>query len=482
MKYFYKKKTFRIFLFVFLLFASGIVNAQMGIGTKSPAPSAQLDITSTSKGFLPPRMSLAERNNITKPAAGLMIWCSDCGASGEIQVYNGIVWTNMVGGAARDISISIGTQAWIQRNLDVTTYRNGDTIPEVTDPEKWRNLTTGAWCYYNNDPANEAVYGKLYNRYAIMDPRGLAPLGWHIPDNREWGELSDYLGGESSAAIKMRAAALWNFPVSGATNESGFNGLPGGYRTAAGLFSSVTNGAYWWSSSSVEYTPHDYPPPYDIINYYFLLNEGFNSQSFFYSEQTGFSVRCIRDIPGIKIGTQEWAIKNLDVPTYKNGDPITQVTDPAQWATITTGAWCYYNNDPASEAEYGRLYNWYAINDPRGIAPAGWHVANDAEYATLINYLGGEKIAGDKLKEKGTAHWSAPNAGATNESGFTALPGGKREPNGTFRSFGNVASWWTSSERNTSNAWYYEVNFYYGDIYRWDYKKQSGYSVRCIKD
>ena len=126
-------------------------------------------------------------------------------------------------------NVIIGAQTWSAKNLDITTYRNGDTIPQVTDPEQWGALTTGAWCYYNNDSTNNAIYGKLYNWYAVIDSRGLAPLGWHVPSDKEWYTLIDYLGGVDIAGGKMKSvSSLWISPNTGATNSSGFSALPGG--------------------------------------------------------------------------------------------------------------------------------------------------------------------------------------------------------------------------------------------------------------
>src|SRR6266487_1634854 len=128
-------------------------------------------------------------------------------------------------------------------------------------------------------------------------------------------------------------------------------------------------------------------------------------------------------IPSIKICDQVWMLKNLDVSTYRNGDPIPKISDNAAWLALTTGAYCYYDNDSANyAATYGKLYNWFAVNDPRGLAPAGWHVPTDAEFTTLVETcLGGWQVAGGKMKEIGTTHWASPNEGATNSSGFTGL-------------------------------------------------------------
>lgn len=189
--------------------------------------------------------------------------------------------------------------------------------------------------------------------------------------------------------------------------------------------------------------------------------------------------------PSIKICNQTWMSKNLDVDKYRNGDPIPHVTDNAQWATLTTGAWCYLGNDPANGAIYGKLYNWYAVNDPRGLAPAGWHIPTTNEYSTLANCLGGSLIAGDKLKESGPGHWGPGNA-ATNSSGFTALPGGMRLGlaggwnNGGFSSY-NEGRWWTRTPYD--NAWSMFHNLTGASNSYLDYfSKDAGFSVRCVKD
>ena len=191
---------------------------------------------------------------------------------------------------------------------------------------------------------------------------------------------------------------------------------------------------------------------------------------------------------------QIWMTKNLDVSTYRNGDPIPEVTDPAVWASLTTGAWCYYNNDPAMGAIYGKFYNWYAVNDPRGLAPIGWHMPDDGEWMILEMTLGMSSLQtyitgwrgndeGGKLKEQGTAHWTAPNVGATNSSGFTALGGGHRLGNGAFSSLGQHSYWWTSSEYDSLHAWFRCVQ--YSSPLMWraaGFDKDYGFFVRCVKD
>jgi uncharacterized protein (TIGR02145 family) len=288
--------------FIFLLLVTVRTWAQsVGIGTLTPVASAQLDITSNNKGFLPPRMTKAQRDAIATPVQGLMIWCNNCVApSGELQVFNGTSWTNMAGGSSPSGTVTICMQVWAIKNLDVDRYRNGDPIPKVTDPTAWSVLTTGAYCYYNNDSATyAATYGKLYNGYAVNDPRGLAPEGWHIPSNDEWNILvkcidpaadttcsvcsqSTIAGG----AMKETGTTHWTAPNNGATNSSGFTGLPGGYRINTGNFITVGSYGGWWSSTDFSTT------------YTWSRRLNYNSSDIFRdfsNKPYGFSVRCLRD-------------------------------------------------------------------------------------------------------------------------------------------------------------------------------------------
>ena len=195
----------------------------------------------------------------------------------------------------------------------------------------------------------------------------------------------------------------------------------------------------------------------------------------------------VTDIDGntylpVTICNQTWTKSNLNVSHYRNGDVIPQVTDPTAWANLTTGAWCYYNNDPANGAIYGKLYNWYAVNDPRGLAPQGWHVPTDAEWTILANCLGGESIAGGQMKESGFAHWLSPNTDATNSSGFTALPGGYRYDYSAFYSINFNSYWWSSTGYDTANSLLRTINYNYGYLGAGYHLNQFGFSVRCVKN
>ncbi len=195
----------------------------------------------------------------------------------------------------------------------------------------------------------------------------------------------------------------------------------------------------------------------------------------------------VTDIDGnvyhtIQVGNQLWIMENLKVTHYRNGDSIPEVTDNSTWAGLSTGAWCNNNNDAGNGAIYGHLYNWYTVNDSRIIAPEGWHVPTDDDWQILVDYLGGSSVAGGKMKETGTTHWNSPNTGATNESGFTALPGGWRYgSNGYFTYIGSSARFWSSSEFNSSSAWRRILDYDYSGVERHYSDKKFGSSIRCVR-
>lgn len=198
----------------------------------------------------------------------------------------------------------------------------------------------------------------------------------------------------------------------------------------------------------------------------------------------------VTDIEGntystVKIGTQTWMAENLKTTKYRNGNSI-GTTTPATLLISAESApkyqWAYAGNE-SNVATYGRLYTWYAATDSRNICPTGWHLPTGAEWTALTTYLGGESVAGSKLKEAGTSHWQSPNTRTTNSSGFTALPGGYRSNNGTFYSIGFGGSWWSSTEAAADNAWYRSMIDYSDDALSfYGFDKTYGFSVRCIKD
>lgn len=199
------------------------------------------------------------------------------------------------------------------------------------------------------------------------------------------------------------------------------------------------------------------------------------------------NVTEITDIDGnvyhaVTIGTQVWMVENLKTTKYRDGTSIPNVTDNTAWVNLTTGAYCDYNNTPSNSDTYGRLYNWYAVSDAHNIAPTGWHVPTHEEWTTLTTYLGGEIVAGGKLKEIGNTHWISTNFEVTNETGFTALPGGRRELDGVFYFIGFYGYWWSDTEYARTLALCHKMFYCYTYTFCTAYEREFGFSVRCIRD
>jgi uncharacterized protein (TIGR02145 family) len=188
--------------------------------------------------------------------------------------------------------------------------------------------------------------------------------------------------------------------------------------------------------------------------------------------------------PSIVLGNgQEWMAENLRTSLYANGDPIPNVLDGSQWLSLITGAWVYNENDSQYDNPYGKLYNWYAVNDSRNVCPIGWHVPSDLEWTSLIDYCGGDSIAGGKLKMVGLEHWIAPNSAATNEIGFQGLPSGGRSFNPpTFTGIGVDGPLWSSDESSNTNAWTRNLMCTNGYVNRHGTPKYFGLAVRCVRD
>jgi uncharacterized protein (TIGR02145 family) len=495
-------------------------------------------------------------------------------------------------------TVYIGTQQWMGENLKTSKYSDGTPIPNVTDNTQWSNITTGAWCNYNNSDSLGNIYGKLYNWYAVSTTtngnKNVCPSGWHVPSDTEWNTLSDYLGGAEVAGGKMKevGTSKWISPNTDATNTTLFSGIPGGYRGNDGNNNFIGSYGYWWSSS-------DYNAD---ITWNRSLNESSGNVNRYSSDKVnGLSVRCLKgeptpttqgsiqnidcggatnndtltantaasevssmlaytggnggtyasqaiastgvtgltatlsagtlangegnltytitgtptasgtatfdisiggktctltrtivqptngfgpnisDIDGnsyktVYIGTQQWMGENLKTAKYNDGTPIPNVTDNTVWPNLTTGAWCNYNNSDSLGNIYGKLYNWYTVNSNK-VCPNSWHVPTESEWTILSNYLGGSEVAGGKMKEVGTLHWSNPNTDATNENFFTALPGGTKYPDGHFDDFGTWGTWWSNN-----NSRYVDLNCTNGNLMFRSNSNQFGFAIRCLKD
>ena len=183
----------------------------------------------------------------------------------------------------------------------------------------------------------------------------------------------------------------------------------------------------------------------------------------------------------LRLGTQVWMLENLKTTRYNDSTLILLVTDATLWIKLATPAYCWYKNDTTYKDNFGALYNWAAVNTGK-LCPAGWHVPTDYEWSRLSAFLGGEAIAGDKLKVSDASVWIDPNNGATNEYCFSALPGGERSANGSFSGDGYYGTWWSSTENGTYDAWYRLIYSTSSNIFRYDHAKRGGFSVRCIKN
>jgi uncharacterized protein (TIGR02145 family) len=187
----------------------------------------------------------------------------------------------------------------------------------------------------------------------------------------------------------------------------------------------------------------------------------------------------------VSVSNQTWMAENLNVSCFRNGTEIPEAQTKENWIKLGNerkAAWCYYENNQENKYKYGKLYNWYAIKDPRVLSPKGWHIPSDEEWTRLTTFLGGQNISGGILKEAGALHWSNPNTGATNTIGFSALPGGYRNNSALFSLLSYNCGFWSSTEISESHALIRYLSYAQDEIYIDDYFKTDGFSVRCIKD
>lgn len=332
----------------------------------------------------------------------------------------------------------------------------------------FQNSATGTLVYSENQTANTDDLGHI----ALVVGQGTATTGTF--SNINWGSGSYYLGIElntGSGYVAMGTTQLLSVPYALYSNSSATS-------TPQNL-TSVLNAGNSANNTKI-INLGDPVNPKDAVNKDYVDAQILLLQNY-------INTLPVTDIDGntylpVTICNQVWTSSNLNVTHYRNGDLIPQVTDPTAWANLTTGAWCYYNNDPANGAIYGKLYNWFAVNDPRGLAPQGWHIASDAEMTSLTTCLGGELIAGGFMKEIGTTHWASPNTGATNSTGFIGLPGGYRSFFGVFADVTLGGNWWTSTQANATEGWLRKLSYNNANLTRLGATKTLGLSVRCIKN
>lgn len=225
---------------------------------------------------------------------------------------------------------------------------------------------------------------------------------------------------------------------------------------------------------------------------YYIRAYATNSAGTAYGSEVSFKTASVAtgsvtDVDGnaystITIGNQIWMASNLRTTKYNDGTSIPLVTDNTTWGNLLTPGYCWYDNDATTyKGTYGGLYNWYTV-DTGKLCPTDWHVPSSAEWTILTTYLGGESIAGGKLKEAGTIHWLSPNEGATNEMGFSSLPGGNRNSDGTFNNIGRLGNWWSSTEILSTGASSRRMNWSIGNALNQNFNKLGGFSIRCLRD
>ena len=333
--------------------------------------------------------------------------------------------------------VSIGYQIWMNKNLNVDKFRNGDPIPEAKSNEEWQKANSNqqpAWCYYNNDPKNGEKYGKLYNWYAVNDPRGLAPIGWKVASDEDWKNLIANYSGNADAGSKLKSS-----------NGAAFKGELSGFRNGTGPFVDLEIFGDFWTSLSSD--------SYNAVYYKIGANSNAIDRST-NDKPGGLSVRCIREMNSlstnhvsnsnnvsqtvistnsapqttnstsqvgtasssspkpvskvvptptfktIQIGTQTWMAENLNVSTFRNGDPIPEAKTYEDWSIALKEhkpAWSYYNFDQKNGPKCGKLYNDYAVHDNRGLAPFGYHIPSDKEWEILTDLLD-IRFAAKKMK------------------------------------------------------------------------------------
>lgn len=220
-----------------------------------------------------------------------------------------------------------------------------------------------------------------------------------------------------------------------------------------------------------------------FVSFLFILLAGCVSDQY---EQTDTSSKkkpeLISDTNFVRIGNQLWTRKNLSVSTFRNGDTISEAKTKEEWIAICKAkkpAWCYFENDPKNDSLYGKLYNWYAVNDPRGLAPKGEHIPSQEEWIQLTDFLGGRSVSAKKLKSK--QGWEYKGNGS-NSSHFSANPAGERHADGEFSSLGLLTAWWTSTEHEGKYAWENHMYHFNNAVNTGYVTKNGGSSIRCVKD
>ncbi len=457
-----------------LVFLASVSKAQVGINNDNsqPDPSAGLDVKFSNKGVLLPRMTLQQRNDIVNPAEGLMVYCTNCGrlgAGGALSIFTNGAWT--VIGPCTINPVSTGTH----------TVTPGQII--------WRWTGTGTGVKWNTvndfDNATDIGYATSKTETGIVCGQSYTRYLWNYSECGVAGVASLTVTTDPAVPdppfagthVPSMFQIVWNWDAASGATGYKWNTV-NDYSTATdlgtvtstvetGLICGTSYTRYLWAYNSCGVT----------IAPTFLTAITQNCPS---CGQPITDARDGKTYNTVLIGTQCWMAQNLNIGTKING--LQEQTN-----NQVIEKYCY--NDLESNCDtYGGLYQWneamqYVTTEGvQGICPAGWHLPTDPELTILTNYLGGANVAGGEMKEAGTAHWASPNTGATNSSGFTALPGGYRDYYGSFNNLADDAYFWSSSESSSSTALIRKLGSNDAYVGRSSSYKTIGFSGRCVKD
>ena len=404
-------------------------------------------------------------------------------------------------------------QVWMIENLKVGKFRNGDSIKEAKNETEWINAgkkSQPVWCYYKFNPENEKMYGRLYNWHALNDSRGLAPLDWKIPSIEDWKKLTN-----NYSYVNLKTEDLLYQGTQG-KNASGFNMIAGGGIDQSGNSTYKNKVGIYWSSTTK-----------DIDNSWFMYADEYNIAYYSGPKESGFSIRCIREkgllgwtgnleseqkaintrlgidsivdirnnkvYPAMDFGGKIWMTKNLNVKKFRNGDLIPESKTKEEWIKAAENGqptWCYYNNDKLNGDKYGLLYNWYAVNDERGLSPLGSHIPSRQDIEDLelaiskkdsVNNVGYNKTLRQAVYSiKMRSAWNYISGTEYCNSGFELMAGGCRSIDGGFNRIGEESFLWTSEDELKRTAWYQNVKSI--SNYTYSENKGMGMYVRCLKD
>ncbi|MBN1199864.1 MAG: hypothetical protein JXA23_10970 [Bacteroidales bacterium] len=469
-------KNLSILIVLSVIYSSSIF-AQVGINTdnSAPDPSAGLDVKFTDKGVLIPRMTFEQRNAIVNPAEGLMVICTNCSSSGnpQLSIYLSGMWQNIGSSCVSPSIPTAGTHTpqvtqitWGWNAVPITAGYKWNLVNDYatavdmgvattyteTGLTCWTSYTRYLWAYNACGQSSPSTLTQT----TLQIPFSQAPTtGTHIPEATQitWNWNT----------VPLATGYRWNTinDFSTATDMGTSTS-----KQETGLLCGTSYSRYIWAYDGCGYSPVT------------TLQE--STLSCTYCPLTITDVRDGKVYNTILIGVQCWMAQNLNIGMRING--ILDQTD-----NQIMEKYCYDDLELYCNS-YGGLYQWdeamqYSTTPGiQGICPAGWHLPTDAEWTTLTNFLGGESIAGGLMKETGLAHWALPNLGATNSSGFTALPCGDRLTSGNFNGHTYYTYFWSSTESSTSNAWH--RNLCYSNITVSHYLdgKTYGFSVRCLKN